>query len=59
MVLLLLNYLKLISSNIATKSLVFSNSLIELIKKNQHIQQNQLNMDPKVLRDNIRAQASN
>ncbi|KAM3138963.1 hypothetical protein pb186bvf_008976 [Paramecium bursaria] len=56
MLLLLINYNKLIGSNVKTGQLSVSNSLQELIKKNQQIQQNQLHLDPKGLRDTINSQ---
>ncbi|CAD8087916.1 unnamed protein product [Paramecium sonneborni] len=54
MLLLLLNYNQIIIFNIQTKSLQLSQSLIEQIKKNQKLQQQQLLLSPEILRDQIK-----
>ncbi|CAD8167079.1 unnamed protein product [Paramecium pentaurelia] len=54
MLLLLLNYNQIILFNVQTKSLQLSKSLIEQIKKNQKLQQQQLLLSPEILRDQIK-----
>ncbi|CAK79528.1 unnamed protein product (macronuclear) [Paramecium tetraurelia] len=54
MLLLLLNYNQIILFNVQTKSLQLSKSLIEQIKKNQKLQQQQLLLSPEILREQIK-----